>query len=113
VGLAQAIRAALVDAGCNMHDVDFRLSDLSGEQYYFKEAALAVSRLLRVRKEEFDLWHPASIIGESGAVAGVAMIAVAEAACRKAYAPGPALLCHMSNDAGQRAAAIFQYGEAT
>ena len=66
-GLSLAIKAALVDAGCAMHDMDFRITDLSGEQYYFKEAALALSRTLRQRKEEFDLWHPAECTGEQGA----------------------------------------------
>ena len=43
-GLTQAIKAALADAGCAMHDIDYRIADVSGEQYYFKEAALALAR---------------------------------------------------------------------
>lgn len=108
-GLSQAIRAALQDAGCGLEDVDLRITDISGEQYYFKEAALAMLRLLRARKEEFDIWHPAECIGESGAVAGLATLIVAETACRKAYAPGAGILCHMANDAGERAALILRY----
>lgn len=108
-GLTQAIKGALRDAGCEMHHMDFRIADISGEQYYFKEAALALSRTLRELKEEFDLWHPAECIGEAGAVAGVAAIAVADAACRKAYANGPNILCHAANDDGRRAAIILQY----
>jgi 3-oxoacyl-[acyl-carrier-protein] synthase I len=108
-GLAAAIRNALSDANCVPKDLDFRIADLSGEQYYFKEAALAHSRALRARKEEFDIWHPAECIGETGAVSGVATLVVAEAACRKAYAPGPGILCHASNDGGQRAAAVLRY----
>ena len=42
-GLVQAIKSALADAGCQMHDMDYRITDVSGEQYYFKEAALALS----------------------------------------------------------------------
>jgi len=108
-GLALAIREALQDAGCGLEAVDFRVADISGEQYYAKEAALAMLRLLRVRKEEFDIWHPAECIGEAGAVAGLAALVVAEAACRKAYAPGPGVLCHMANDAGERAALVLRY----
>jgi 3-oxoacyl-[acyl-carrier-protein] synthase-1 len=107
-GMAHAIRAALADAGCEMHDLDFRITDISGEQYYFKEAALALSRVLRVRKDEFDIWHPAESIGESGATSGVAMLVVANAACHKGYARGPSVLCHAASDAGQRAAVILQ-----
>ena len=108
-GLSQAIKAALSDAGLEMHHMDFRITDLSGEQYYFKEAALALSRTLRQRKEEFDLWHPAECTGEQGAVAGAAVIAIADAACRKAFSMGPNILAHMANDAGQRAALALQF----
>ena len=107
--LSLAIKAALAEAGCAMHDMDFRISDLSGEQYYFKEAALALSRTLRQRKEEFDLWHPAECTGEQGAASGLAVVALADAACRKAFAKGPNILAHMANDAGQRAALSLQF----
>jgi 3-oxoacyl-[acyl-carrier-protein] synthase-1 len=103
-GLSQAIQAALADARCEMHHMDYRIADLSGEQYYFKEAALALSRTLRVRKEEFDLWHPAECTGETGAAAGTAIVADAWAAARKRYARGPNVLAHLADDAGRRAA---------
>jgi len=108
-GLSQAIKGALGDAGCEMHDLDLRITDLSGEHYYFKEAALALSRTLRRRKEEFDLWHPAECIGEAGAVAGLAMIAVAHAACHRRYARANNLLWHAGNDSGARAAGVLQF----
>ena len=108
-GLSLAIKAALADADCAMHDMDFRITDLSGEQYYFKEAALALSRTLRQRKEEFDIWHPAECTGEQGAAAGLAVVALADAACHKAFTRGPNILAHMANDAGQRAALSLQF----
>lgn len=111
-GLTAAIKSALADSGCAMHDLDFRITDTTGEHYYFKEAALALSRVLRQRKEAFDIWHPTDCVGETGAAVGVIALAVALAACRKGYAPGPNILFHASNDAGQRAAAVLRYGEA-
>nr|WP_269117421.1 hypothetical protein [Ramlibacter monticola] len=111
-GLSQAIRAALAEAGCAMHDIDYRIADLSGEQYYFKEATLALARLLRRVKPEFDLWHPAECIGEAGAVVGAAAVGVACAADAKAYAKGPAVLVHLSNDDGARAAFTLVGGAA-
>ena len=108
-GLSQAIKAALSEAGLQMHDMDFRITDLSGEQYYFKEATLALSRTMRVLKEAFDIWHPAECTGETGAAAGMSIIAQALEACRKGYTLGPNILAHMSNDAGQRAALSLQY----
>lgn len=109
-GLAVAIKTALVDAGREMHDIDYRLADLSGEHYYFKEASLALSRTLRQRKPEFDIWHPAECFGETGAASGVAIFAVIDAAARKGFAPGPWALIHLTNDDGARAAAVVSCG---
>ena len=109
-GLSQAIKNALADAGREMHELDFRIPDVSGEQYYFKEAALALSRTLRRRKDAFDIWHPAECCGEAGALSGGVLFVVAEAACRKGYAPGANILVHMASDAGQRAAAVLSFG---
>ena len=103
-GLAQAIKAALADAGRTFKDMDFRITDLSGEHYYFKEATLALQRTSHERKEEFDLWHPAECTGETGALAGVTIVAMADAACRKGYAKGGGIVAHMANDDGRRAA---------
>jgi 3-oxoacyl-[acyl-carrier-protein] synthase-1 len=110
-GLTTAIKAALADSGCEMHDLDFRITDLSGEQYYFKEAALALSRILRKRKEEFDLWHPAECTGEVGALAGISILALADAACQKAYTKGFSILAHMGNDPGSRVAMVLNFRE--
>lgn len=109
-GLSQAIKLALSEAGRQMHDFDFQMSDISGEQFYFKEASLALSRTLRQRKAEFELWHPAECIGETGALAGAAMIVMTQTACAKGYAPGNMVMAHMSNDRGQRAALALQFG---
>lgn len=108
-GLSSAIRAALAEAGCGLEAMDYRLTDLSGEQYYFKEASLALSRNLKVRKESFHLWHPADCIGECGAAIGPILLAVALAASRKEYGDGPNIFCHLGNDAGQRAVALLSY----
>lgn len=112
-GLTRAIKEALTEAHCGLDELDFRITDISGEQYYFKEAALALGRILRVHKEEFELWHPAEIVGELGAAAGVMLMVVADAACRRGNAPGPAVLYHTASDQGQRAAAVLQFGVAT
>jgi 3-oxoacyl-[acyl-carrier-protein] synthase-1 len=105
-GLTLAIRNALTDADCKLHELDFRITDLSGEQYYFKEAALGLGRVLRERKENFDLWHPAQSLGETGANIGPAMLAIALHAARLKYAPGPGMLLHASADAGERVAIV-------
>jgi len=108
-GLVAAVRAALNDSACELHDLDVRITDSSGEQYYFKEAALTLARLLRQRKEEFDIWHPADCIGEIGSAIGPALLVMADAACRKGYAPGSRMLIHAGNDLGERAAIVARY----
>jgi 3-oxoacyl-[acyl-carrier-protein] synthase I len=109
-GLTQAIRACLEEAGRALHELDWRITDNSGETYYFKESSLALTRLLRQDKESFDLWHPAECTGECGAATGFTVVAAARDATEKAYAPGSRVLAHWSNDAGQRAAITLEYG---
>lgn len=106
-GMVKAIKAALADAGRTMADVDYRITDSNGEQYWFKEAALAVTRILRVRKEEFEIWHPADCIGEVGAAIGPCALAVAQTASRKAYAPGAHPLCHFSGENSERLSLVL------
>jgi 3-oxoacyl-[acyl-carrier-protein] synthase I len=106
-GLVAAIRTALSDAECTMGDLDYRITGVNGEQYWFKEAALAVTRTLRTRKELFDIWHPADCIGEVGAASAPAALAVALAAARKNYAPGPRALGHFSSDDSARFAVVL------
>lgn len=105
-GLSQAIKAALADAGATYETIDYRLTDLSGEQYGFREASLALSRTMRVRKAELDIWHPADAVGEVGAAVGPLLLGVAWTAARKGYAPGPGALVHLGNDDGRRAALV-------
>jgi 3-oxoacyl-[acyl-carrier-protein] synthase I len=107
-GLVQAIRAALNEAGVALEDCDHRIADVSGEQYRFKEAALAITRLLRDRKVLFSLWHPADCIGEVGAATLPTMLAMLFQGARKDYLPGPIFLGHLGNDDDKRAAFIAE-----
>jgi 3-oxoacyl-[acyl-carrier-protein] synthase-1 len=109
-GMTVAFKAAFVDAGNTLVDVDYRITDSNGEQYWFKEAALAVTRTLRVRKELFEIWHPADCVGEIGAAIGPCVLGVALAAATRKYAPGRGLLCHFSADDGERVALVLSGG---
>jgi 3-oxoacyl-[acyl-carrier-protein] synthase I len=112
-GLSQAIKAALGEAGRRMSEMDFRITDIAGEHYYFKEATLAASRILRDRRHDFDIWHPAECTGEVGSAAGVGIVVFAKEACDKGYAIGPNILAHMANDDGRRAALCFKHYQRT
>ena len=111
-GLSTAISSAFREAGRDPHEVDFRITDNSGEHYYFKETALAMSRALKVSKEQFELWHPAECVGEVGSAALPIQVVVAEEAFRKRYAPGPGVLIHAGTDSGQRTAMVVRYAGA-
>lgn len=108
-GLCQAIRAALDESGAAMHDVNFRIADLAGEQYHFKEASLAVLRLLRQRKPAFGVWHPADCVGEVGAAAALVMLCVVRMAYIKGYDDGPRVLAQLGGDDGARAALVLHW----
>jgi 3-oxoacyl-[acyl-carrier-protein] synthase-1 len=106
-GLTAAIKESLRDAGRDESILQFKITDISGEQYYFKEAGLAFSRIDRTKREEFDIWHPAESVGAVGAAIGCVMIAVLKAACENGYSRGNQILAHLGNDDGKRSALIF------
>ena len=108
-GLTAAIKESLKDANCEMGDLDFRMSDVAGEQYHFKEATLALGRTLRKRKPEFDIWHPADCVGEVGSAISLIMIIVFKSANEKSYSEGKNVVAHVGNDDGKRAALIMQW----
>jgi 3-oxoacyl-[acyl-carrier-protein] synthase-1 len=107
-GLTNAVRWALEDARLTMDDIAYRLTDLSGEHYKFKEAAFVALRLDRAdRASELELWHPIEYLGEIGAAVVPCLLAWAMHASRHGYAPGPWSLCHVGNDDGERAALVL------
>jgi 3-oxoacyl-[acyl-carrier-protein] synthase-1 len=106
-GLTDAIQAAMKDAGINSDQIYYRISDANGLQYFFKEAALAISRTIRPVKSEFEVWQIADCIGEVGAASVPAALVNAEAAFRKGYAPGPVVLCHSGSNGPDRAAFVL------
>ncbi|PXW82680.1 3-oxoacyl-[acyl-carrier-protein] synthase-1 [Nitrosomonas sp. Nm84] len=109
-GLTAAIKESLDDAGHGESLLEFKITDIAGEQYQFKEASLAFSRINRnIERDEFDIWHPADCIGEVGAVIGLVMLAVLKAACEKAYTKGHQVLMHLGNDDGKRSSMIIAW----
>jgi 3-oxoacyl-[acyl-carrier-protein] synthase I len=112
-GLAQAIKAALVAAQLEMIDIDWRISDLTGERYGFRETNYALAKLLRGRKEFLHLWHCMDSLGDTGATAGICMLVRAMAAFLKHYDFGPNVLCQSSAESGQRAAVVLKNLTAT
>lgn len=108
-GLVEAYRALKVDGGLTLDDTDYRYTDCNGEQYGFKNDRLAFMRVVRKLKARFDHLHPADSIGEVGAAVVPCMIGMALISAQKGYAQGPGVLCHCSNDEGERAAMILRH----
>ena len=109
LGLAEAGREALAEAGWGFHQLDFRISDANGESYGFREQALVEARLARVvRSEAQPHWHMADSIGDTGAAAGIVQLVAAAAAWGGAYAPGERAACFSSAVPGDRAVALLQ-----
>ena len=110
LGLAEAMRGALAEARLEMHRIGFRLSDVTGENYGFKEQALALGRVMRALRADLPLWHCADSIGDTGAAAGICQLVRAAQAFQKHYAPEERGMCFTSGVLGDRAVAVL-FGE--
>ena len=95
-------------AEMEVHHTQYRVSSVSGESYFFKEAALALSKSLKQKVPAHRLLHPADSIGEVGAAIGGAMVVMDYFALTKGYAPGKTSLHLISNDNCQRGAYIMR-----
>lgn len=109
-GLTAAFRQALATAGLAMAEIGYRIGTMSGEQYWFKEAAMAQTRIMRERRIDQDLWHPADCIGETGAASALCALVVAFEAAGKGYALGDSLVVFASNDDERRVVIVLGNG---
>jgi 3-oxoacyl-[acyl-carrier-protein] synthase-1 len=109
-GIVEAYKGALQQTGIEMNKLGYRISDLIGEAYFFKQTALASIRLVRGHHGFQDLWSPAESLGNVGASVVPLMIGMAWTAARKGYSGGNPVLVEASNDAGACGAAVFGTG---
>ncbi len=106
-GMTQSYALALDEAGTGLSGVEYRVADLIGEQFFFKQTALAALRLERGRSEFQDLWSPGESLGNIGAAVVPLMVGHALVAARKAYAMGSPVLVEASGDDGACGTAVF------
>lgn len=107
-GMTDAYANAFKEGGIDMAELGYRISDLIGEQFWFKQTALAELRLLRKRVEFMDLWSPAESLGNVGAAVVPIMIGMAFTAAQKGYAMGNPTLLEASADDGACGAGLFR-----
>jgi len=107
-GLSEALRAALAEAGAPQPDYVFQANAASGEQWFMKEAALALGRVMTQVTPEFDVRLVCLAVGEVGAACGPLGLAWlgAEMALGTLGARG---MFHLSNNDGQRTALALSY----
>ncbi|UYV37337.1 3-oxoacyl-ACP synthase [Rhodobacteraceae bacterium D3-12] len=106
-GLTVAYKRALDGAQTTLGEVIYRMSDLIGEAYFFKQTALARLRLTRDSTGFQDLWSPTETLGNIGAAVVPLMIGWALEAFEKGYATGSPVLIEASGDNGACGAAVF------
>lgn len=106
-GMTAAYRAALDESGTDLAHVEYRIADLPGEQYFFRQSTLAHMRLERGRSAFQDLWSPAESLGNTGAATVPIMLGMALAAAGKGYAPGSPMLIEATGDDGACGAAVL------
>lgn len=109
-GLAAAISASLVSCGQGFEVVDYRIADLTGEEYGARESALALARVMRTTRPTLPIWLPGERLGEIGAATVPLMLGWAAAAAERGYAPGNGVLVHVANDDAGRGAVILTRG---
>lgn len=108
-GLTKAVRQALDSAGIPMTSIPRRLTDISGEQYTFKEALFAMMRTNHgPRPTTPALEHPIEYLGQIGAAVLPCLLAWAWHGQRQRYFELEPLLLHIGSDEGDRAALVVQ-----
>lgn len=108
-GLKQAIRSAALAAQCEVANLAFHASGVSGESWYFREASLAVTQALERRIESFPHEIVARSVGETGAAAPVLTLAWLADAMGRDDGPGTGGLLHFANDNNLRSALIVRH----
>ncbi|PDT81709.1 3-oxoacyl-ACP synthase [Sinorhizobium sp. BJ1] len=110
-GMTSAYRAALAEAGIEMNRIGYRISDVIGESYFFKQSALASLRLVRGHHGFQDFWSPTESVGNVGAAVVPMMAGMAMTAACKGYNAGEPVLIEASGDDGGCGAAVFASGK--
>ncbi|WP_418648166.1 hypothetical protein ACNQFN_04910 [Thauera butanivorans] len=108
MGLTKALRNALQSANWSADDLLFHASAIGGEQWYFKEAALAMDRVMTRKVAYFPHRVAAQSVGEIGAAFGPLILSWIGAE----MAPddlGTRGLLHLGNENGQRAALAIHH----
>lgn len=108
-GLTAAIRSACVQAKVDPLQLMFRISDQNGEQFFAKDAANAITRVMFGGRKMEQL-SIADKIGEVSAASGPAMLAWLHRDMQEPdTSPGALGVLHLAHDDGTRCAIVLQH----
>ncbi|NHZ67001.1 hypothetical protein [Massilia genomosp. 1] len=108
-GLTTAIRDALKQARLTPRQIEFRISDQNGEQFFAREAANAITRIMFGEHKLAQLTL-SDKLGEIGAASGPAMLAwLMRDMADATLSPGNVGLVHLASDSGARCAVALRY----
>lgn len=107
-GMVRAYKAALAEAAMDYEQISYRISDLIGEQYFFKQTALAGIRTDSGHRPMREIWSPAESLGNVGAAVVPLMLGMALTAAQKGYDAGENVLVEASGDDGACGAAVLE-----
>jgi 3-oxoacyl-[acyl-carrier-protein] synthase-1 len=111
-GMTQAYRDALEMSGLqDFGRIDFRITDLAGEAFFFKQSALAMQRMMRLHRDPQPIWTPGDCLGNIGAAFVPLMVGWGLESFEKGYADGHRIMVEASGDDGTCGSAIFQTAE--
>lgn len=107
-GLATAMRLALAEAGLQAHEMDARLCDAAGEDYFFEESAYAWGRVLRDDlPAAYEYLQPATRVGHVGAAFGPLLVGYLWQLSKVGRLRGPNALVHLSSTQSLRGALVL------
>ncbi|MFC4161720.1 hypothetical protein [Chitinimonas lacunae] len=109
IGLSEAMRSALDQAGLAPGALHFRANDHNGDPFYASEASVAYTRLMVDDGVGLPLLNLAEYLGETGAAAGPLALAYLSRVIERDDGPGRVGLLHLGNDDGSRSAVVVAY----
>ncbi|MFK7767238.1 MAG: hypothetical protein AB8B55_08445 [Mariniblastus sp.] len=98
VGMSEAMKFALSQSKIEAHEIHHRLTNVSGEEYFFSESAHAWARVLRKElSPNYRYEIPASSIGEVGSAFGLLLLGYNHFLARSGKSHGPNTLIQLSS----------------
>lgn len=109
LGHTNAIRAAIAQSGLPMTSFSYRFSDQSGEAFFAREAANALTRVGLEGLPKLATITLADCVGDVGAATGPMALAWASKLLPRNDTLGHTALAHFANDDGLRSALVLNY----